>query len=152
MTGDKMIQTKISQSRLAACALAALLTTAAQAATETVLHNFINLPPHGSTPSTGDLVWDTSGNLYGTTYYGGPSNAGVIYILNSSGAQTVLHDFTGALGGGNPYAGVAIGTGGTLYGTTYAGGAGHCGVVYKLASSQFTVLYSFPGGSAGCHP
>jgi uncharacterized repeat protein (TIGR03803 family) len=124
----------------------------AQAATETVLRNFMNLPPHGSTPSTGDLVRDTFGNLYGTTYYGGTSNAGVIYILNSSGAQTVLHDFTGALGGGNPYAGVAIGTGGTLYGTTYAGGAANCGVVYKLASSQFTVLYSFPGGSGGCHP
>jgi uncharacterized repeat protein (TIGR03803 family) len=135
-----------------ACVLAAGGMTHSKAA-EAVLHNFINLPPRGATPSAGDLVRDSAGNLYGTTYSGGSSNSGVVYLLNSSGAQTVLHEFTGGVGGGNPYAGVTIGTAGTVYGTTYNGGAANCGVVYELSSSgQFTVLYSFPGGSGGCHP
>lgn len=68
---------------------------------------------------------DAAGNLYGTTYYGGNANAGagkgVVYKVDPSGHETVLHMFTGGADGANPYAGVAFAAAGNLYGTTYDG-------------------------------
>jgi uncharacterized repeat protein (TIGR03803 family) len=45
---------------------------------ETVLHNFIGGTRDGQTPYAG-LVTDPAGYLYGTTGYGGTSNAGVVF-------------------------------------------------------------------------
>lgn len=71
-------------------------------------------------------------------------------------AQTlaVLHNFTGGQDGSTPYAGVTMGGGGNLYGTT-AGGAYGYGAVYRLkhngSGSTLTPLYSFSGGSDGAY-
>jgi|SRR5271157_220116 len=73
-------------------------------------------------------------------------------------AQTfnVLHTFTGAQDGGNPYAGVTMDKAGNLYGTASSGGAANYGTVYKLThkGSGWTLnsLYSFAGGSDGAFP
>jgi uncharacterized repeat protein (TIGR03803 family) len=113
--------------------------------TETVLHNFAGNPPQGAYPY-GALAADAEGNLYGTTFQGGPMNAGVVFKRDSGGHYTVLHAFTGGSDGGNPIAGVILDSAGNLYGTGAAGGASGSGVIYKVdPSGQETVLYNLAG-------
>ena len=97
-------------------------------------------------------VRDSAGDLYGTTYEGGTSNAGVVFELDTSGHETVLYSFTSGADGGYPDAGVIRDSAGNFYGTTFSGGTGS-GVVYKLdTAGHETVLYSFTGGVAGGNP
>jgi uncharacterized repeat protein (TIGR03803 family) len=72
----------------------------------------------------------------------------------------VLYTFS-AIGddGNEPFAGVSIGPGGILYGTTVLGGSGGMGTVFSLtppvvAGAQWThtTLYSFAGGADGALP
>jgi uncharacterized repeat protein (TIGR03803 family) len=118
--------------------------------TETVLHSF-TLGPDGQGPDDG-LIFDTAGNLYGTTQYGGPDDAGTVFKLmpNSDGSwtETVLYSFTGGADGFEPQAGLIFDTAGNLYGTTPGGGAAGLGVVFKLVPNsngkwKETVLHSF---------
>jgi uncharacterized repeat protein (TIGR03803 family) len=118
---------------------------------ETVLHNFMG-GSDGANPYSGVLL-TASGSLYGTTYQGGDSNAGVVYEISPSGKETVLYSFSGGADGGNPYAGVIADSAGNLYGTTYNGGASGYGTVYKLSpTGQETVLHSFTDGADGGNP
>jgi uncharacterized repeat protein (TIGR03803 family) len=115
---------------------------------ETVLHNFTG-GADGGQPYAG-VIRDSAGNLYGTTYFGGTADWGVVYELDTAGQETVLYNFTGAADGGYPAAGVIRDPAGNLYGTTYAGGAGISGVVYELnTAGQETALYSFTNGADG---
>jgi uncharacterized repeat protein (TIGR03803 family) len=147
--------------------LAALIfgAAAAQAKTFTTLYNFTG-NSDGSVPEAG-VIQDPSGNLFGTTYYGGDvSNCGprlgcgVVYEVNTAGTETVLHSFTGyPSDGAYPAAPVARDKSGNLYGTTQEGGTGDCGggsgcgTVFKIdTAGNETVLYSFTGKSDGCYP
>jgi uncharacterized repeat protein (TIGR03803 family) len=135
------------------CAIAApaCAPLAAQAATETVLHNFAS-PPKGATPYAG-VIRDSVGNLYGTSYNGGAAGLGAVYKVNTSGQLIVLHNFTGGTDGQNPHAGVVRDSAGNLYGTTYLGAAYNAGVVFRLAATgQETLLYTFTGGNDGGYP
>jgi uncharacterized repeat protein (TIGR03803 family) len=117
---------------------------------ETVLYSFQGATG-GSFPNAG-VIRDLAGNLYGTTEFGGPDNAGVVYRMNADGQETVLYNFTGGADGGHPEAGVIRDSAGNLYGTTTEGGSGY-GVVYKLdASGQETVLYKFMDQLDGGRP
>jgi len=106
--------------------------------TETVVYSFCSQSgcTDGEYPAAG-LVFDLKGNLYGTTASGGERYAGVVFKLTPKGKETVLYSFC-AQGGNNctdgdaPYAGVAFDQKGNLYGTTYWGGGGGVGVVFKL--------------------
>lgn len=111
---------------------------------ETVLHSFSGGIADGAYPLAG-LVRDSSGNLYGTTSGGGTSNLGTVFKIDSSGNETVLHNFTGSSTDGSlPYAGLIRDGLGNLYGTTYQGGFYGPGTVFKLApSGMLTVLHSF---------
>jgi uncharacterized repeat protein (TIGR03803 family) len=108
------------------------------------------------------LVFDSAGNMYGTTVVGGLYGCGTVFELSPSGDQwqeTVLYNFDCFATGKSPYGGVALDSGGNLYGTTVAGGSGGdcagdgCGVVYELTKSgdawNETVLYNFTGGDDG---
>ncbi len=86
-----------------------------------VLYSFTG-QADGRSPRSG-VASDAHGNLYGTTYYGGTSGIGVVYKLDPSGQETVLHSFAGH-DGAAPYAGVLLDPAGYIYGTTYYGGAG----------------------------
>jgi uncharacterized repeat protein (TIGR03803 family) len=118
---------------------------------ETVLYNFTGGPDGGA--PLGGLVMDMSGNLYGTTAYGGDpkcnyngaSGCGVAFQLTSAGGtwtETVLHTFSGGTDGAELYAGLTIDSKGNLYGVTGAGGVGGCnfgcGTVFRLAKVSGT--------------
>jgi uncharacterized repeat protein (TIGR03803 family) len=87
--------------------------------------------PDGSTPYNSVTV-DKSGNLYGTTAYGGSAGAGAIFKLTppaaagGSWAETTLYDFSFASGGSEPSGNLIFGKGGKLYGTTWDGGDPGC--------------------------
>jgi uncharacterized repeat protein (TIGR03803 family) len=118
---------------------------------ETVLHNFM-IGEDGQLPNPG-LILDSAGNLYRTTYQGGTSNAGIVYKLDAAGHETVLCTFSGGTDGGNPSAGLTLDSVGNLYGTTYYGGTGEAGVVFKLdITGHETVLYNFMYGADGYYP
>jgi uncharacterized repeat protein (TIGR03803 family) len=124
---------------------------------ESVLYAFTG-SSDGANPFAG-LVEDASGDLYGTTAYGGdlncnpPTGCGTVFVLSKAGHETVLHNFTGAEGDGAiPYAGLLLDARGKLYGTTYAGGdldcnpPNGCGTVFELdKSGKETVLHTFAG-------
>jgi uncharacterized repeat protein (TIGR03803 family) len=100
----------------------------------------------GEFPMAG-LIRDNSGNLYGTTDYGG-NPVGTVFKLAPDGSETVLYGFTGRSDGGNPQTRLAGDDHGNLYGTTeeYGGKChyeGGCGTIYKRApDGSFTVLYT----------
>ncbi len=101
---------------------------------------------------TAALIADTAGNLYGTTSAGG-DGFGVVFKINSTGRETVLHAFTGKNGdGADPHGALVLDSLGNLYGTTSSGGSAGFGTVFKIdASGVETVLYSFTG-SDGANP
>jgi len=98
---------------------------------ETVLYSFTG-GADGGYPLWVVLARDSAGNLYGTTAGGGASGNGVVFKLDTSGNETVLHSFTGGADGSSPYAGVVLGPNGNLYGTTPFGGQTNGGVVYEI--------------------
>jgi uncharacterized repeat protein (TIGR03803 family) len=96
--------------------------------------------------------------LYGTTNYGGdltcnpPLGCGVIFKLDTTGVETVLHEFTGTPDGAFPVAALIQDAIGNFYGTTSTGGTANLGTIFKLdTSGNETVLHSFTG-SDGSYP
>src|SRR5438132_6801234 len=102
------------------------------------------------------LVRDSAGNLYGTTEYRGTSDWGVVFRLDASDKESVLHSFTGGADGATPRAGLVLDSAGNLYGTALQGGPPcggfTCGVVFTIDSSgSETVLHGFTG-TDGANP
>ncbi len=124
--------------------------------TETVLHSFGGVPD-GSNP-TARVILDASGNLYGTTAYGGAHGYGTIFKIDAvTGDETILHNFAGGADGTNPNAGLVLDATGNFYGTTRYGGQGcygrGCGTVFELsATGQETILYRFRDVPDGASP
>jgi uncharacterized repeat protein (TIGR03803 family) len=138
--------------------------------TESVVYTFTG-GADGANP-VASLIFDGTGNLYGTTEIGGndtcnaPDGCGVVFKLtpNSDGSwsESILHTFTGGTDGGVPAAGLIFDPAGNLYGTTYAGGGGTkcsagCGVVFELKTNSDgswteSVLHTFTGGPDGSVP
>jgi uncharacterized repeat protein (TIGR03803 family) len=96
---------------------------------ETVLYSFTG-GADGGNPAAG-VIRDPSGNLYGTTQYGGSAGQGVVFKVDASRNETVLHTFTGA-DGAYPVAGLTGDAAGRLYGTTSNGGSKNDGVVFVI--------------------
>ncbi len=133
--------------------------------TEKVLHSFGG-GDDGSAPYAG-VVFDTAGNLYGTTIIGGTAALGTVFELrpNDSGGWTerVLHNFGNHPNDGYyPFSGLVFDGAGNLYGTTEQGGIHSCGVttcgtVFGLTPNGSggwteTVLHNFGRGSDGNLP
>ncbi len=106
------------------------------------------------------LVFDASGNLYGTAIEGGSSGAGTVFELtpNADGDWTlsVLYGFTGGSDGRAPLAEVIFDAKGNLYGTSLEGGDYGAGTVFEVTPNSDgswteSVLYSFTGGSDGAY-
>lgn len=157
-----------SASAIASAALVLMMfvtgTRAAAAATEKVLHSFNGSSKASGGGPQGNLVRDSAGNLYGTTFYGGTGSGddcsdGSIYgcgtafelMPKAGGGWTgkVLHNFGDTGDGANPAAGLISDSAGNLYGTTTGGGVYGCGTVFELAPNKTgggwneTILHSF---------
>lgn len=104
--------------------------------TEKVLHSFNNDGTDGYLPYA-SLIFDATGNLYGTTFAGGtyPCLCGTLFELTPKAGEKwkekVLHSFNGTNGYG-PTGGVILDSAGNLYGTTVQGGAGEVGIVFEI--------------------
>ncbi len=125
--------------------------------TESILYSFTG-GADGSNPEYVDLVIDPAGNLYGTTGGGGDltcsghsSGCGVVFKIDPTGKETVLHAFTGGTDGSGPSTGVVRDSNGNLYGTVTSGGnCRNCGLVFKIdLSGNETVLHSFTEAEVG---
>ena len=117
---------------------------------QTLVHAFRG--PDGQRPNPG-LVLDASGNVYGTTAYGGAYGRGTVFKVTETGQESVEYSFDGGANGAYPDGGLYRDAEGNLYGTTFQGGAYNYGAVFKItALGQFMVLYSFPGGGSGANP
>lgn len=117
---------------------------------ETVLHSFTGgaLGEADGADPKGGLLLDSAGNLYGTTMGGGPQNAGVVFKIDASDNETVLHAFTGEPDGQYPMGNLARDSAGNLYGITNVGGSANFGTIFKVdTTGKETVLHSF--GSPG---
>jgi uncharacterized repeat protein (TIGR03803 family) len=129
--------------------------------TEKILHSFTDTTTDGGFPYSG-LILDVAGNLYGSTYYGGPYDAGMVFELTrtASGRWTekILHSFNNnGKDGHQPYASLIFDTKGNLYGATLYGGSGACndgifgsgcGTVFELVPQagghwKQTILHNF---------
>ena len=103
---------------------------------ESILYSFTGQNGDGGNP-IGAVVFDQSGNMYGTTAFGGgSSNDGTVFELspaNGSWSETVVHAFTGLGNDGAERAGgLLIGNRGNLRGTTQGGGHYGSGAVFGI--------------------
>lgn len=107
----------------------------------TLLHHFSD--PTGSQP-VGELLRGSDGALYGLAAAGGLDGWGAVYRITTTGAHSVLAEFTGEDGlvrGASPRAGLITGADGQLHGTTSAGGAGNLGTAFKITiAGAYTAL------------
>jgi len=118
----------------------------------TTLATFDSTNNNGEAPYTG-LVEDSSGNLFGTTYFGGANGDGTVFeVPAGSGTITTLANFNGT-NGANPYAGLVEDGSGNLFGTTGAGGSSGDGTVFEVqaGSGTITTLANF-NGTNGANP
>jgi uncharacterized repeat protein (TIGR03803 family) len=130
------------------------------AGAETVLHSFpyprppaIPGPRHGADGAypVGSVVFDPQGNLYGTTSSGGlyspgacTTSCGTVFKMTATGAEKLIHIFTGAPNDGSGPNSLIMDTQGNFYGVTSEGGTFNSGTVFKVTSAgDETVLYNF---------
>jgi uncharacterized repeat protein (TIGR03803 family) len=124
---------------------------------EKILYTFGASQQDGYAPQCA-LIFDSRGNLYGTTYSGGTHQGGTVFELspgsNGSWTEKILYNFGGDFDGQNPYAGLVFDSKGNLYGTTNQGGYYGSGSVFELtagAGSTWSerVIYSFNSYGSG---
>jgi hypothetical protein len=112
----------------------------------------------GANPN-GGLIFDTKGSLYGTAAGGPNQGVGVVFRLTnlraSMSKETVLYAFNNnGESGADPLAGLTLGAGGDLFGTTSVGsGQSRRGNVFRLKAParspgawSLNVLYGFADG------
>ena len=136
--------------------------------TETILHSFGNSGTDGNFPY-GGLIFDASGNLYGTTTGGGNSSScgsavgcGIVFELSPSTGgvwtESILHNFNGdTTDGSSPDDSLIFDASGNLYGTAGGDGLHGGGVVFELSPAgggiwNETLLHSFGLGHDGKYP
>ena len=118
--------------------------------------------PDGEFP-WGSLSRDSSGNLYGTTEYGGANNCpnatgtcGAAFEVSATGESIIYSFGNSSTDGVYPESGLVGDDRGNFYGTTAAGGKYGYGTVFKLSKTtgtwKETILYNFTGLADGAYP
>lgn len=88
----------------------------------------------------GTLIPSGDGGFYGTTFLGGTNDgSGTVYKITTNGVLTSLISFSTS-NGAYPKAGLALGSDGNIYGTTYYGGNFDDGTVFKITLPSVPVL------------
>jgi uncharacterized repeat protein (TIGR03803 family) len=130
--------------------------------TEEVIYRFAG-GSDGSWPNA--IALDRSGVIYGTTLRGTSLTNGTVFGLtppaspHGAWTKSLLHTFDGAYGG-QSFGGLAIGSGGELYGTTYGSGRkNRLGSLFEMippaspeGTWKETVLHAIEGGPDGRNP
>jgi uncharacterized repeat protein (TIGR03803 family) len=118
--------------------------------------------PDGADPRAAVII-GRKGALYGTTFEGGASAHGTVFVLNKPAGEpwkeSVLLGFNGS-DGQYPESPLVFGSTGALYGTTTGGGGGSStGVAFELAPPSTaggawaeTLLYIFRGSPSNAVP
>jgi uncharacterized repeat protein (TIGR03803 family) len=132
------------------------------AGTVTTIHDF-GTGPDGENPQAG-VIFDQTGNLYGTAALGALRGNGLVYSLTPEGGdiwtESFVHRFTGPPDGSVPVSSLIISSNGTLFGTTLEGGDQDMGTVFEATPPQNQgdpwkrrILYSFGAFAGdGIHP
>jgi uncharacterized repeat protein (TIGR03803 family) len=123
---------------------------------EAVLHIFIGPTSTDAYAPMSNLIFDSAGNLYGTTIAGGSYNNGAVFELSPPAAkgeawtEAVIYSFIGPPDGSSPMAGLVLAPSGVFYGTASGSGPASAGTVFELAPPARqggawteTVLHSF---------
>jgi uncharacterized repeat protein (TIGR03803 family) len=135
---------------------------------ETVIYQFGAAGAGDGLGPNGGLVFDTAGNIYGTTEDGGSAQVGTVFELipsqDGNWQETILYNFCpggidNCLDGQHPLAGLVAGMSGSLYGTTTYGGEYGGGVVFELSPPSLPtgswteqVLWNFGAANDGKYP
>jgi uncharacterized repeat protein (TIGR03803 family) len=113
---------------------------------KTILYSFQPdvVPGDGAGPRAG-LMFDASGDLYGTTSGGGDTagcHCGTVFKLSprSDGqwSETNVFAFDG-LNGADPISSVLLDSSGNIFGTTYEGGSANLGAVFEIPAGSNAV-------------
>jgi len=116
--------------------------------------------PHPGFPY-GGVIFDGSGNLYGTTYFGGKNGLGSVYKLtntNGKWSESQLYSFKGSNDGSSPTSTLVFDANGNLYGTTSAGGdSNDDGTIFKLTPTsggkyKESIVHHFKNVPDGANP
>jgi len=121
---------------------------------------------NSASPSTGyqpfgGLVLGPDGKLWGAATNGGAGGAGTIFNITTGGVFTVAHQLAGYNGttypdGANSYGGLAVGSDGLLYGTTWNYGANPIGqgTFFRInpSTNVFSVLHTFAQNDGTKYP
>jgi uncharacterized repeat protein (TIGR03803 family) len=106
----------------------------------TTLGSFVGA--NGTYP-VGGLLIDAAGNFFGTTTGGGDSDNGTVFeVVHGSATistQVSFEDNTD-VPGSSPLGNLAMDQNGSIYGTTYAGGATEAGTVFELPPPPVTII------------
>ena len=111
-----------------------------------VLHTFTG-GSVGSTDGGGPaarVVFGPNGTLFGSTTFGGNSNAGVVYNLGPASrfrTETILYSFTGGNDGERPSGDLLFDQSGNIYGTASFAGASFNGVAFALSAWSFVIAW-----------
>ncbi|MGA7218746.1 MAG: choice-of-anchor tandem repeat GloVer-containing protein [Candidatus Sulfotelmatobacter sp.] len=134
--------------------------------TENILYSFIQSKFDGAGPAA-SLIFDTAGNLYGTTTSGGEYRGnGTVFELSPGAGRVwtekILHSFNdNGTDGFQPYGNLIMDSTGSLYGTTDGGGrysAGFVGgTVFKVTPGSGgtwteSIVHNFGDGDDGSYP
>jgi uncharacterized repeat protein (TIGR03803 family) len=145
------------------CGSVFVLSHTATGWTRTVIYGFTG-GTDGALPYD-KLTFDSAGNLYGTTAWGGNLTActngcGTVFELSPNGngtwTETVLYAFTNKADGGGTNASVVFDAAGNLYGTSPFTSPG-AGGIWELSPTgtgtwNFQMIYTFTGGADGATP
>ena len=111
----------------------------------------------GYNPGSGPLIFDSTGNIYGTTNLGGLHGQGTAYEMvktQNGWREHIIANFTSNGSPENTVSGLAFNSAGNLFGTLSV--AGSFGQVFELTPSgqgwNEQTIYSFQGGNDGAFP
>jgi len=101
---------------------------------------------NGTDPVSG-VIFDSSGDLLGTTYGGGQFGYGTVYEIPRGTSGIIAIASFNIADGSRPVASVTLDSSGTLYGTTGLGGASQAGNVFVLSPATTLAFLQQPAGA-----